>query len=355
MRSFITIALFVLVGLITAFLAGFKQNLFTEKLPYDTEQDGLSQRIIIKFSHVVAENTPKGLAALKFASLVKEKSNGQVEVRVYPNGMLYSETVGIDALRRGDIQMIAPAFSNLSSLIPQWLAMDLPFAFPSQKAVDEAFNGEIGGELFRTLESKNMKGLAFWSNGFKQMTNNLNPLLVPSDFGRLHFRILPSEIIAAQFHLLGARSTPLPFNDVYRNLLTGAVDGQENTISNIYTKRLYQVQKYMTLSNHGYLGYAVITNKRFWDNLPAPVQQIIREAMDETTAWMNEQAILINQQQLELIRLDSPIQIDELGETQREQWIQKLNPVYDQFRPVIGGGLMDQILALRKKYIESAD
>ncbi|MEB3101016.1 DctP family TRAP transporter solute-binding subunit [Ferviditalea candida] len=355
MKSFLTISLFVIIGLITAVLVGFRENLFAENIPYDAEQEGLNQQIIIKFSHVVAENTPKGLAALKFASIVKEKSGGQIEVQVFPNGMLYSESQGIDALRNGDIQMIAPAFSNLSLLIPQWLAMDLPYAFPNQKAVEEAFNGEIGAELFRTLESRNMKGLAFWSNGFKQMTNNRNPLISPEDFKQLNFRIMPSEVIAAQFRLLGARSTPLAFNEVYRSLLTGTVDGQENTISNIYTKRLYQTQNYMTLSNHGYLGYVVIINKPFWEGLPKQAQRIIRQAMEETTAWMNDQAVKMNQEQLELIRHSSDIKIDELDAAEREQWIKALEPVYRQFAPIIGEPLTSRIQSLRKKYIESAD
>ncbi|WP_199615338.1 TRAP transporter substrate-binding protein [Paenibacillus alkalitolerans] len=338
--------LIILFGLVTAVLIGFRPGL-SESLPVDHEQTGLRDRIIIKFSHVVAENTPKGLAAEHFARLVKQKTNDRVEIQVFPNGMLYSENTEAEALKRGDIQMIAPSFSNMSNIDPAWLVMDLPFAFRDQAAVDEALNGTVGEALFQTVEEQNMHGVAFWKNGFKQMTSNRNPLVVPEDFRGQTFRILPSKVLASQFSALGAKTVNIPFNEVYRSLQNGIVDGQENTISNIYTKRLYLVQKYMTISNHGYLGYAVIVNKPFWERMPDDLRSAVQAAMVETTAWINRETIAMNERQLRQIRESGAIEIRELTDEERKRWAEAVQPIYKRYRDVVGGGLVDQVIKMQ--------
>lgn len=348
MKQFVGITLFILLGLITAFVVGFRPT-FSQPLPWDSEQTGLKERIIIKFSHVVAENTPKGLAAEHFARLVKEKTNDRVEIQVFPNGMLYSENTESEALQRGDIQMIAPSFSNLTNISPAWLAMDLPFAFLDQKAVDEALNGDIGRRLFQTLVPHKMVGVAYWNNGFKQMTSNMRPLMTPKDFQGQIFRILPSTMIAGQFQALGARTINYPFNEVYRKLENGTVDGQENTISNIYTKRLFKVQKYMTISNHGYLGYAVIFNKPFLDDLPSELRTIIQEALNETTNWINNQSLSMQKQQFGAILRSSTIEIHELTDSERRQWMSSMEPLYSQYAEEIGENLVNEIIELRDR------
>ncbi|MEJ8545500.1 DctP family TRAP transporter solute-binding subunit [Brevibacillus borstelensis] len=347
MKSFISITLIVLLGFLSAIMIGFRTDLPFSSLAYDEEQEGLQDRLIIKFSHVVAENTPKGLAVERFSRLVKEKSNGRIEVQVYPNGILYSDISEYDALRKGDIQMIAPAFSNLADKVPEWSVLDLPFVFRDEDDVEEAFNGEIGRLLFESLEPFDMKGMAFWNNGFKQMTSN-RPLQRPEDFARQRFRIIQSKVLEAQFQALGAKGYGAPFTDVYQKLASGQVDGQENTISNIYTRRLYQVQRYMTLSNHGYLGYAVIMNKRFWEELQPEKQAIIREALEETTAYSNQQALAINEQQWNQLQ-KMPLEIHELTPPEREAWQKAMKPVYDTFAPIIGPAIMKELEKLHAK------
>lgn len=349
MKPFISISLFVLLGLCAAVIIGFRPSLSTA-LPYDEEQAGLGERITIKFSHVVAENTPKGLAAEHFANLVDQKSHGRIEIQVFPNGMLYSDLNEIEALKRGDIQMIAPAFSKLSSEVPSFLALDLPFAFPNQDAVNEALRGSIGRTLAATLEKQGMKGGAYWPNGFKQMTDNLKALHVPDDFTGLTFRIMPSKVLEAQFNRFGAKTTFIPFTEVYRSVEQSTVIGQENTISNIYSKRLYKIQSYMTLSNHGYLGYAVIFNKSFWDKLPRDVRRVLQESLEETSAWIAKEAQEINAIQLAEIRKAGIMKIDELTPEERQTWIETLDPIYDQFEKEIGYGLVSQIRMLRDRY-----
>lgn len=349
MRSFISIGLFIFVGLLTALATGFRTDLLFAQLPYDEEQERLQERIIIKFSHVVAENTPKGLAAERFSNLVKEKTNGKVEVQVYPNGILHSDNTEIPALLSGEIQMIAPQFSKLTTLFPAWSAMDLPYAFLDQKDVEQAFAGEIGKMLFATLEPRNMKGLAFWSNGFKQMTGNQKPLITPQDFAGQRFRIVSSKVLEAQFQALQAKTVVISFNELYHNLGNGVADGQENTISNIYTKRLYQVQKYMTISNHGYLGYAVIVNKQFWEKLPPDIQAKITEAMKEASEWNNNLAASMNETQLQLLKEKSDMQIHVLTPEERMAWQQAFEPVYRKYTPVIGEELVNKIKQLQEQ------
>ncbi|NOU54728.1 TRAP transporter substrate-binding protein [Brevibacillus borstelensis] len=347
MKSFLSITLVVVLGFLSAILIGFRTDLPFSPLAYDEEQEGLQDRLIIKFSHVVAENTPKGLAVERFSQLVKEKSNGRIEVQVFPNGILYSDITEYDALRNGDIQMIAPAFSNLADKIPEWSVLDLPFAFRDETDVEEAFNGEIGRLLFESLEPFDMKGMAFWNNGFKQMTSN-RPIRRPEDFKGQRFRIIQSKVLEAQFQALGAKGYGAPFTDVYQKLASGQVDGQENTISNIYTRRLYQVQRYMTLSNHGYLGYAVIMNKQFWEDLPPETQTIIQEALKETTAYSNQQALTINEQQWNQLQ-KMPLEIHKLTAEETEVWQAAMKSVYDAFAPVIGPAIMKELEELHAK------
>ncbi|MEX2414539.1 MAG: DctP family TRAP transporter solute-binding subunit [Paenibacillaceae bacterium] len=350
MRQFLGIVLFIIVGLITAISIGFSSLIPSLPYPYDDEQDGLGEEIVIRFSFVVAENTPKGLAAQRFAQLVKEKTGGRVKVELFPNSILYNDHDEVKALKNGDVQIIAPSFSVISEEVSDWMVMDIPFAFANLEAVEEAFNGEIGAILFKKLEDKNMVGMAYWSNGFKQMTSNKGPLLRPADFKGLRFRILPSRVIAAQFAILGAQTESILFNQVYRSMESGIVDGGENTISNIYSKKFYQVQKYMTLSNHGYLGYGVLMNKTFWDGLPYDLKALVQEAMDEASVWANQIAIEINQKQLEELRASHLIQIDELTFEQKKDWMSTLNGVFSEIESIIDPDLIQSIKELQHKY-----
>jgi C4-dicarboxylate-binding protein DctP len=341
-KTWLGIGLFIAIGLFTAYVVGFRPQ-STGPLPTDDEQTGLKERIVIKFSHVVAENTPKGLAAAHFAQLVKSMSHDRVEIQVFPNGILYSDDTEIAALQSGDIQMIAPSFSKMNAIDPAWMVMDLPFAFANQDAVNTALKGDLGRRLFATLGTHQMQGVAYWGNGFKQMTSVLRPLRVPDDFRSQTFRIQSSPVLVSQFKAFGAKTSIIPFNEVYGNLKDKSVDGQENTISNIMSKRLYLVQKYMTISNHGYLGYVVIFNKEFWDGLPADVRQMLQKALDETTVWLGKTMNTLHEQELHKLKEISGLQIHTLTADERAQWVRKLAPLYGQFRSTIGSDLMDDI------------
>jgi tripartite ATP-independent transporter DctP family solute receptor len=347
MRTFTGIALFILIGLLTAVGFGFSSQFNNGPLIYDDEQNGLNQQTVIRFSFVVAENTPKGLAAQKFAQLVKEKTKDTIKVELFPNGTLFNETDEVEALQRGSIQMIAPSFSNISEVVPEWMVMDLPFAFQNENAVEKAFRGRIGEILMRKLEPKGMIGLGFWSNGFQQMTSNRGMIVHPDDFRDLKIRILPSKIIEAQFRQLKAKTIPIPFNQVYRSMETGEVDAGENTISNIYSKRLYQVQKYLTISNHAYLGYGVLMNKAFWEKLSDDQQQVITQAMQEATIWANQNAISLNLKQWDELKKTGQMSVHILTDEERNEWKQALEPVYVEAQAYVGKELIEAVNELR--------
>lgn len=349
MKTFISTSIVMMVCFMFFFFIGFVKNNESKSIAYDYEQKDLNKQIVINFSHVVAENTPKGQAAEKFAKLVAEKTNGKVKVEVFPNGVLYAEGHEVNALIRGDVQMIAPAYSNLTELLPEWLILDLPYIFKDEQHVESVLNGEIGKELLGELKQHNIKGMAFWSNGFKQMTSNRGPLRTPQDFLGQRFRIMPSQAIEDQFRELGVNTNAMPFNQVYKNLESHYLDGEENTILNIYSKRFYKVQQHLTISNHGYLGYAVLMNQEFWDSLPKEIQQQIEEAMDETTDWLLAQSQEINQKQLKIIKATSDIQIYELTEEERENWIDFFRPLYKEYGDRYGEKWIKEIQKLSNK------
>ncbi|TWT00506.1 DctP family TRAP transporter solute-binding subunit [Planomicrobium sp. CPCC 101079] len=342
----------VLVCIVLALAAylGYS-NLFPQaEPPYDDDQEGLSGQIVFKFSHVVAENTPKGQAAAKFAELVAEKSNGKIQIVVFPNGSLYSDIEEINALKDGQVQIIAPSTSKLGELSPKWGILDLPFAFGSHEAMQRGIHGDIGQKLLESLQENELVGLAHWSNGFKQITTNTGPVLNPADLTGQKLRIMPNEIIREQFRLLGVESHEESFNSTYNLIEAGKVDGEENTISNIYSKKFYNVQQHLTISNHGYLGYAVMMDQNVWNQQSDDTKRILLEAMEETTAWNDKNAIKINEEQLALIKQQSDIQIHELTAAQKQQWAEKLAPLYEQFSGEIGTDLLEELETLQESY-----
>ncbi|OMP66027.1 DctP family TRAP transporter solute-binding subunit [Domibacillus epiphyticus] len=323
----------------------YQNNLDNERqtLSYDDEQEGLEKQITIHFSHVVAENTPKGLAAQKFAELVSEKTNGQVQVHIFQNGILYSDDDEYEALQRGDIEMIAPSFSKMIDTVPEWKVLDLPFIFNRNSQVEAVLAGQTSDHLLSMIKDKKVKGLSFWSNGFKQMTSDGTPLLEPEHFRGQTFRVMPGPVIEEQFRLLNARTVVMPFTEVYQGLGTREIDGQENTISNIYSKRLYRVQKHLTISNHGYLAYAVMVNQKFWNGLPEDIQEKIQEAMRETTLWNMKEAAKMNELQLQDIKENSTIQMYRLTEQQKKEWLQTFQPLYREVEEEVGRDLIELI------------
>src|SRR3954468_18754164 len=237
------------------------------------------QPIVIKFSHVVAPETPKGKGADKFKELAERYTNGRVKVEVYPNSQLYKDKEEVEALQLGAVQMLAPSLAKFGPLgVKEFEVFDLPYILPDKAALGRITKGPIGKGLLAKLEPKGIKGLAYWDNGFKIMTSN-KPMHKVADFQGMKMRIQSSKVLEAEMRALGAIPQVLAFSEVYQAMQTGVVDGNENTPSNCYTQKMHEVQKYATLSDHGYIGYAVIVNKKFWDGLPADVRPQLEKAM----------------------------------------------------------------------------
>src|SRR6267154_4120310 len=239
--------------------------------------------IVIKFSHVVATNTPKGLAAEKFKELAEKYTNGKVKVEVYPNSQLYKDKEELEALQLGAVQMLAPSNSKFGPIgVREFEVFDLPYILPDLPTLRKVTDGQLGTKLLKLLEPKGMTGLAYWDNGFKQMSAN-KKLITPADYKGLKFRIQSSKVLEAQFRALGSIPQVMAFSEVYQALQTGVVDGQENTWSNIYTQKMFEVQKFITVTNHVYIGYVVLVNKKFYDDLPSDIRGQLEKAMQEAT------------------------------------------------------------------------
>ncbi|MYM72173.1 DctP family TRAP transporter solute-binding subunit [Duganella sp. FT109W] len=299
--------------------------------------------IVIKFSHVVATDTPKGQAAERFKQLAEKATNGRVKVEVYPNSQLYKDKEELEALQLGAVQMLAPSLAKFGPLgVKEFEAFDLPYIFPSKTALYNVTEGEIGKSLLKKLEPKGITGLAFWDNGFKVMSAN-KPLRNPSDFKGLKMRIQSSKVLDAQMRALGANPQVLAFSEVYQALQTGVVDGTENPPSNMYTQKMHEVQKYVTVSNHGYLGYAVIVNKKFWDGLPPDIRAALDKAMKDATTFEKAIAQRDNDLALDAIKKTGKTEIYTLSVKEQAEWRKALLPVQQSMEGRIGKDLISAI------------
>lgn len=302
-----------------------------------------AQEILIKFSHVVAPNTPKGKAADKFKELAEQYTGGKVKVEVYPNSQLYKDKEELEALQLGAVQMLAPSLAKFGPLgIKEFEAFDLPFLFKDYDALHKVTYGPAGAELLKLLEAKGITGLAYWDNGFKIMSAN-SPLRTPDDFLGLKMRIQSSKVLEAEMNALGAVPQVMAFSEVYQALQTGVVDGTENPPSNMYTQKMHEVQKYATLSNHGYLGYAVIVNKKFWDDLPADVRVNLDKALKEATEFGNGIAKSENEAALQAMRDSGKTEFIDLTPEERQTWVDAMKPVYEESAGRVGADLIKKI------------
>jgi C4-dicarboxylate-binding protein DctP len=303
---------------------------------------GLAQAdpIIIKYSHVVAVDTPKGQAALKFKELAEKYLPGKVEVQVFPNSQLYGDGNEMEALLLGDVQIVAPALAKFGKYTKKLQVFDLPFLFDDIEAVDRFQRSPKGLELLNSMEDKGIIGLGFLHNGMKQLSANV-PLRTPEDAKGLKFRIMSSDVLEAQFKDIGANPQKLAFAEVYQALQSGVVDGAENPWSNIYTKKFYEVQKYITESDHGVLDYMVVTNAKWWNGLPPDVRQGLAKAMTESIDYGNKIAMTEDQDYRAKVIEAKKAEVITLTKAQKAEWRKAMKPVWAQFEPEIGKDLIE--------------
>jgi C4-dicarboxylate-binding protein DctP len=299
--------------------------------------------ILIKFSHVVAPDTPKGKGAVKFKELAEKYTDGKVKIDVYPNSQLYKDKEEVEALSLGAVQMLAPSLSKFGPLgAKEFEAFDLPYIFPDYAALRRVTDGPIGKDLLRKLEGKGILGLAFWDNGFKVMSAN-KPVKTPDDLMGLKMRIQSSKVLEAEMKALGALPQVMAFGEVYQGLQTGVVDGTENPPSNMFTQKMHEVQKYATVTNHGYLGYAVIVNKAFWDGLPADIRASLEKAMAEATQYTNQIAEKENEDALEAMKKAGRTEFYKPTDKEKKAWVDALKPVHKEMEGRIGKELLEKM------------
>jgi len=301
------------------------------------------QPIVIKFSHVVAVDTPKGKGAEYFKKLAEERTKGRVKVEVYPNSQLYKDGEEMEALQLGSVQMLAPSVAKFGPLgAREFEVFDLPYIFDSFADLHKVTDGPVGKKLFKKLETKSITGLAFWDNGFKDFSAN-RALRLPGDVKGLKMRIQSSNVLDAEIRALGGLPQKMAFSEVYQGLQTGVVDGTENPPSNFYTQKMHDVQKFLTLTDHGVIEYAVIANKPFWDGLPADIRTTLEGAMKDATKFANDIAKKENDDALEGVRKSGKTEVITLTAAQKAEWKKALVPVHREMESRIGKDIIQEV------------
>ncbi|WP_084794358.1 DctP family TRAP transporter solute-binding subunit [Pseudoponticoccus marisrubri] len=301
--------------------------------------------IVIKFSHVTnTDRHPKGIAASLLQERVNEEMDGTACMEVFPNSTLYNDDQVLEAMLNGDVQMAAPSLSKFEQFTKQFRIFDLPFMFKNIDAVDAFQNSETGQEMKESMTRRGLLGLAFWHNGMKQMSAN-TPLIEPSDAEGLKFRVQNSDVLKAQMAALGGSPQPMAFSEVYGALQTGVVDGQENTWSNIYGQKFFEVQDGITETNHGVIDYMVVTGIDWWESLDEDVRSQLATIIEEVTETRNAESFKVNQEARQAI-IDAGGEVRELTPEQRQAWVDAMRPVWDEFKDDVGQENIDAAQAI---------
>ncbi|OOZ10080.1 C4-dicarboxylate ABC transporter [Solemya velum gill symbiont] len=309
-----------------------------------TSVTALAAPITIKFSHVVAENTPKGQMANKFKDLIAERMGDKVVVEVFPNSQLFGDNKVLEAMLLGDVQIAAPSLSKFKKYTKALQVYDLPFLFKDMAAVERFQKSDAGVKLLTSLESKGLVGLGYLHNGLKQLSAS-KPLRTPADASKLKFRIMSSDVLAAQFEAVEAVPLKKPFSEVFTLLQTRAIDGQENTWPNIFSKKFFEVQPYITESNHGVLDYMVVTSAEFWNGMDADTRNGVQQALNEALVFGNEIAAQKAVEDRQKIIDSGRSEVLSLSDAERAQWVEAMKPVWKQFEGDIGADLIEAAAA----------
>lgn len=309
---------------------------------------GDGENFTIKFSHVVTPETPKGMAADRFKELVEEKSDGRITVEVFPNSELYGDEDEMQALQSGSVEMLAPASAKFTTIAPELQVLDLPFLFDSVEEIPEVVSpdSQVGQSIYENdqLAEKKIKPIGLWDNGLKQLSSN-DEMRSPEDLQGLEFRIQPSDVLRSQFRAWGADSTPMAFAEVYSALQQGVIDGQENPYSNIESQNMHTVQDHISESDHGYIGYVLVINNEFFENLPDDLQQVVQESADEASEYNREIAAEVNEETKQTILDEGSTELIELSDEERQAFKDLVVPeVWEQHADVIGQDIIDELL-----------
>ncbi|SHJ04887.1 TRAP transporter substrate-binding protein [Desulfofundulus thermosubterraneus] len=312
----------------------------------EAAQNQSSEKIVAKFSHVAAPGTPKGLAAQKFADLVKERTNGRVEIQVFPSSQLYGDKDEFEALQANNVQFIAPSAGKLISFDQRFQIGDMPFLFKDNQGAARFWDSETGKKLLQSLESQGMVGLTAWPNGMRQFMNSKKELKTPGDFKGLKFRIPAGGVLVDIFQALGAGTANIPFSEVYTALQQKVVDGTIATFDNIENEKYAEVLNYLTVANVNNLSYIVIVNKQFWDSLPPDIRETVEQCLKEATEYERQLADQLDQESM--AKLKQKIKVHELTPEERQAFVEAMQPVWAKYEPIIGKDLFEEAKRLNQ-------
>lgn len=335
-KKWILMSAFLLLASLLVAGCGNSETTATNETNEEDQSEGENEeKYVIKFAHVVSPSTAKGKAAEKFAELISEKTDGRIEVEIYPDSQLGSDREITEQMQSGTVQMNAPFTGVLPSFVKQFEVFDLPFLFSDKDMAYNAMHGELGGILDSHLNTQGLRTLGYWDGGFKHLTNSVRAIEKPADMEGLKMRTSQSPLLISQFQALGAGGVSIDFAELYTALQTETVDGQENPLSNIVSKKFYEVQDYLTLSSHGYMGYVLMISEDFYQSLPEDLQKTVDEVAQEVSDWQWEQAAADEVKYMEILE-ESGIEITELTEENRDAFIEATKSVYDEFKEIEG-------------------
>jgi len=301
--------------------------------------------VVMKFAHVTnTDKHPKGIAATELAARVNDEMNGKLCIEVFPNSTLYDDNKVLEAMLQGDVQLAAPSLSKFEKFTKQFRIFDLPFMFKDIATVDAFQNSETGQAMKDSMQKRGLQGLAFWHNGMKQFSANV-PLISPADANGLKFRVQPSDVLVAQMEAIGANPQKMAFSEVYGALQQGVVDGQENTWSNIFGKKFFEVQDGTTETNHGIIDYLVVTSVDFMDSLDPDVRDQFSTILKEVTESRNAAAFAVNEEAKANI-IAAGGEVRQLTAEQRQEWVDAMKPVWAQFEGDVGAENIEAAQAL---------
>ncbi len=310
----------------------------------DHEQISPAKRVVARFSHVTAENSPKHLAAVRLAEAVRTRSDQHIEIQVYPNSQLYRDVEELKALREGEIQFAAVAPSKLVPFDPSWQIFDLPYLFSEFDDVERLFESPPVLQMRQRLAAEGLVPLAIWPNGFMQLTNQRRPLVKPADFEGLSFRVQAGPVLEDVYQAVGARGLVTSFTALYAELESGRIDGQENTLNNIATRNLQEVQPFLSLSDHGFLSYVVVTQAHWWYGLTAAEREALLAGLDEATEWVRIHANTLNEEALAQIRESGRVQVRTLTPEERAALRDAFEPAYRKTADRLGAEFLNQVI-----------
>lgn len=294
------------------------------------------------FAHVLIEGTPNALAAEKFKEEVEKNSDGRIKINIRPAAQLGGDVEIIEQTQMGLVHIAIPPTGNLANFQPKMYVFDLPFLMEGDESMKRLLDGEVGREILDTLSSNNLYAANYWGAGFRQMTNNVRPIQGPDDLKNIKIRVLQAPTLMAAYRAFGANPTAMAYTEVYNGLQQGVVEGQENPLANIDSMKFYEVQKYMTMTNHIYHTYAAVMNKAAWESLPADLQEVVQNAFDVGRDYGRELTAQDEAQILE--RIKGEIEIIELSPEGREQFKEKAKTLRAEFEKSVTPELMERAI-----------